>query len=255
MAEINFRLDNKVVMVTGGGRGIGKGIATACAQAGADLALISRTGHELEETARQVREAGRQALVLPLDIRDLPGQDRAVERTLDCFGRLDVLVNNAAVQVYREFMEVPEEEFDTIVDTNLKALFFLSQVVARQMVAAGNGGKIINIVSAMALVGGEKRAVYCATKGGVLQLTKVMAIELAEHNIQVNAIAPTFIRTQLSEEAFRDEEFHSEVIRRIPVHHVGEVEDVAAAVTYLASAAADFVTGHCLSVDGGYVAW
>ena len=255
MAEINFRLDGKVVMVTGAGRGIGKGIATACAGAGADIVLISRTAEEIEATAAEVEAQRQQALPLVLDICDLAAQDQTVAQAVDHFGRIDVLVNNAATNVYRDFVDVPEEEFDTIVGTNLKALFFISQKVARQMIAAGAGGKIINIVSAMALVGGEKRAVYCASKGGVLQLTKTMAIELADHNIQVNAIAPTFIRTALNEEAFADEEFYGEIIRRIPAHHVRKVEDVAAALVYLASPAADFVTGHCLSVDGGYVAW
>ena len=255
MPEINFRLDGKVLMVTGAGRGIGKATAIACAQAGADLVLISRTREQLDDTAAQVQQAGREALIQVFDLCDLSAHADAVAEAVRHFGRIDVLVNNAATNVYRDFIDVPEEEFDTIISTNLKALFFISQAVARKMIELGNGGKIINIVSAMALDGGEKRAVYCATKGGVLQLSKTMAIELAEHNIQVNAIAPTFIRTELNAEAFADEDFYSEIIRRIPAHHVGEVEDVAGAVVYLASPAADFVTGHCLSVDGGYVAW
>jgi len=255
MPEISFRLDGKVVMITGAGRGIGKRIATASAQAGADVVILDILADESEATAIEVRDYGRQALVIAADITDQAARNQAVEQTLAHFGQIDVLVNNAAINVYRKFVDVPEEEYDKIMAVDLKAAFFLSQKVAQTMIEAGKGGKIINITSAMALVGGELRAVYCACKGGLLQLTKVMAIELAEHNIQVNAIAPTFIRTQLNVEAFSDEEFYSEIIRRIPAHHTGEVEDVAAAVVYLASPAADFVTGHCLSVDGGYVAW
>jgi len=255
VAEISFRLDNKVVMVSGGARGIGQGIALASAQAGAHLALLDILTDELEATAAELQELGYQVLPKNVELCDLAALDEAVAQTVDRFRRIDVLVNCAGTNVYRQFIDVPEEEYDKIMAVNLKAAFFLSQKVARSMIEAGGGGKIINICSAMALVGGEMRAVYCTSKGGLLQLTKVMAIELADHDIQVNAIAPTFIRTQLNIEAFQDEEFYSEIIRRIPAHHTGEVEDVAGAVVYLASPAADFVTGHCLSVDGGYVAW
>ena len=245
----------KVSAVTGSTKGIGRAIALALDNAGAGVGVTSRTLPDAEAVGREVENLGRQSLTCELVVRSLPSIEAMVHTALERFGRIDILVNNAGINIPQPALEVTEETWDAVLNTNLKGLFFCSQAVGRTMIERGQGGKIINIASQMGLVGGRLRSAYCARKGGVVQVTKVLAIEWAPHRINVNAVAPTFIRTPLTEPMFEDKAFYQDVVRRIPWGEVGEPEDVAGAVIYLASPASDLVTGHTLLVDGGWVAW
>ena len=169
-------------------------------------------------------------------------------------GRVDVLVNNAGTNRPKPALEVTEDDWDTVYDLNLKGLFFLTQALVKPMIERENG-KIINITSTMALVGGPLRTIYSGSKGGVLSLTKGLAVEWAPHNVTVNTVAPAFTRTPLANELLKRKEFYDDVVRRIPMGRVGEVEEIVGAVLYLASEAANWVTGQTIAVDGGWVAW
>jgi 2-deoxy-D-gluconate 3-dehydrogenase len=249
-----FDLTGKVMLVTGAGRGIGKAIALCAAEQGADLALGSRTVAELEVVAEEIRGLGRRATVGPLDVASLPSIQEFVSATLTAFGRLDVLVNNAGYNKLCPALEVTEELWDEILDTNLKGLFFMSQAVARHFVERGQGGKIINITSQVGLVGGPLRSPYCGSKGGVVNMTRALACEWAKYGITVNAVAPTFTRTPLAEKALQDPDFKADVLSRILLGRLAEPEEIAGAVLFLASDAANMVTGHTLAVDGGWTA-
>jgi 2-deoxy-D-gluconate 3-dehydrogenase len=250
----NFRLDGQVALVTGASTGLGRGCALALADAGAHVAVTSRDVARAEAVAAEVQAMGRRALPLVLEVTRLDSIDAAVAAVLEEFGAVDVLINNAGINIPEPALEVSEEHWDRVLDTNLKGLFFCAQRVGRAMVARGRG-KIVNIASQMGLVGGRLRAAYCSSKGGVVQLTKVLAIEWSARGVNVNAVAPTFLRTPFSEPMFADEAFLQEVISKIPLGRVGEVEDVLGAILFLASPAADLVTGHTLLVDGGWTAW
>ena len=250
----SFDLTDKVALVTGAGRGIGRGSAIALAERGADVVLVSRTEKELQEVAGQIEARGRRAMVAPTDVTATTEIGSVVDRAAKEMGRLDVLVASAGINRPQPAEEVTEENWDAIMDVNVKGLFFCCQAVGRQMIAAGNGGKIINISSQSGIVGLWKRAAYCASKAGVNLLTKVLAIEWAKHNICVNAICPTFIETPLSAGFLSDPEFHRYAIGGIPLGRFGQIEDVTGAVVFLASEAANLITGTILPVDGGWTA-
>lgn len=248
-------LDNKVALVTGAGSGIGKAIALAVAQAGADCIVTELPNliHSLKPVSEGIVQAGRRALGLPLRLPDLENIDDLVTQAVREFGRIDILVNNAGVNIPREALEVTEEDWDRVLDVNLKGLFFLSQRVAREMIRTG-GGKLVNIASQNGVVGYYKRAAYCSSKAGVVNLTRVLALEWAKYQILVNAVAPTFILTPLTQSTFDDPVLREDLLKRIPLGRVGKPEDVAGAVVFLASPAADLITGHTLMVDGGWTA-
>lgn len=250
----DFSLSGEKAIVTGSSKGIGRGIALALAHAGADVAVTSRDAARAEPVAQEIRQMGRAALSLALDVTDVASIDQMVTQVQGRFGRIDILVNNAGINIPEAAVEVTASHWDAVLDTNLKGLFFCAQRVGRVMLAQGYG-KIINVASQMGLVGGRLRAAYCASKGGVIQLTKVLAIEWSRHGVNVNAVAPTFIRTPLTEPMLEDEAFRQEVLSNIPLGRIGEVEDVVGSVVFLASSAADLITGETLLVDGGWVAW
>ena len=251
----SMRLDGKIALVTGAGSGIGEAVAQAVAEAGADCAvteLPDRMG-ELDFVCAKIDGLGRKALPLPLRLPDLESIDALVSRVVDEMGWIDILVNNAGVNIPRAALELSEEEWDGVLDVNLKGLFFLSQRVAREMVETG-GGKIVNMASQNGVVGYYKRAAYCSSKAGVVNLTRVLAIEWAEHGINVNAVGPTFILTPLTQSTFDDPALRQDLLQRIPKGRVGQPQDVVGSVVFLASAAADMITGHTLLVDGGWTA-
>lgn len=246
-------LAGKVALVTGGGRGLGRGIALALAQAGADLALAARTEGELREVAQVAEGYGRRALVVPTDVRVGTQVERMVERTLAEYGRIDILCNVAGINRRAPILEMSEEDWDDVVNTNLKAVWVVSKKVAPHMIARRQG-KIINIASLTSVIGVENIAPYCASKGGVAQLTKVMAIEWAKHNINVNAIGPGYFRTRLTEALFADPKRAAWVESRIPTGVTGVPEDLAGTAVFLASEASSYIRGQIIFVDDGWLA-
>jgi gluconate 5-dehydrogenase len=251
--KISFDLKNKVVMITGAGRGIGKAIALACAHAGADLALGSRHVEECEQVAAECRKLSRRVRAATLDVVQLPSIRSFVDGALAEFGRIDVLVNNAGLTIVKPAEELSEAEFDTVCAINFKAPYFASAMVAKSMIERGVKGSIINISSQVGHVGGPLRSAYAGAKGGLNSLTRSMAAEWARHGIRVTGVSPTFTRTEMMERAAQNPEFRKN-FDKIPLGRPGEPEEVAAAVIYLASEAGAFVTGHTLLVDGGFTA-
>jgi len=248
-----FDLKDRVIMVTGAAGGIGSEIVLACAEAGADVVLTDRDTPRLAEVASQVAP-GRRAICLPFNLLDVQAIREGAAEAFRRMGRVDGLVNCAGANVYRLALEVPEEEWDLIMGVNLKGLFFLSQAVARGMVERKQKGRIVNIASTSGLRGGDYRSVYCASKGGVVQVTRAMAIELAPLGINVNAVAPTFTATPINKEMLEDPERKAQILSSIPAGRLGRPIDTAAAVVFLLSDASDFINGAILAVDGGRLA-
>ena len=256
MAFPSLRVDGKVALVTGTGTGIGQASALALAEAGATLVVTELPDRlaAAEATAEQVRqEHGAEVLAVPLDLMRLDTIQGCVEAATARFGRIDVLVNNAGINIPKLALDVTEADWDRVVDVNLKGTFFMSQAVGRGMIERGEG-KIINISSQMGVVGYWKRAAYCSSKAGVVNLTRVLAFEWAQHGIRVNCIGPTFLETPLTAPMFEDQAFREDVLGRIPLGRIGKPEDIVGAVVFLASPASDMVTGHTLLVDGGWTA-
>jgi NAD(P)-dependent dehydrogenase (short-subunit alcohol dehydrogenase family) len=247
----SFDLTDKIALVTGGDRGIGQGIAVGLAQAGASVAVTTRHLSRAEETVRMVEALGRPAVAVELDVTDVSMIQPAVDQVLKRFGRIDILVNNAGYNFPQKPFDVTEEVWDAIYDTNVKGLFFVSQAVGQVMAAQG-GGKIVNVASQAGLVAMPKRVTYCSSKAAVIHITRVLALEWAPYKILVNGVAPTFVKTALTAPMLDDPEFARYVNEMILLDRLGTPEDVAAAVIYLASAAADMVTGHTITIDGGW---
>ena len=246
-----FRLDGKIALVSGAGRGIGRACALALADAGAELVIVSRTRSELDEVAAAIQSKGGKADPLVLDVT----RSDTLRDAIAGLGRLDILVNNAGINWPQPFLEVDEPTLDLLLGLNVRAAFLVAQAAARLMVAQGTG-VIINMSSQMGHVGSERdRTVYVMTKHALEGLTKAMAVELAPRGVRVVSIAPTFIETPLSRPFLDDPETRRWILNRIPLGRVGTVEDVASAVVFLASPAAALVTGSSLLVDGGWTAW
>jgi 2-deoxy-D-gluconate 3-dehydrogenase len=250
-AQRLFDLSGRVAIVTGGGKGIGKQLALGLAAAGADVVVASRTRPEVEAAAEEIRALGRRAAAHPLDVTDPAGSAAMVQAVLAEFGQVDVLVNCAGYVAVRPALDLTEAEWDVMADTNLKGTFFCCQAAGRAMVERGQG-KIINIASALGLVGLAGRAAYGASKGGVIQLTRALAVEWAPHNVTVNAIAPTTTMTGETRHLYADPTAYAEKARDIPLQRLGTPDDLVGAAVFLAGPASDFMTGHILAVDGGY---
>ena len=246
----SLRLDGRRALVTGAGRGIGLAAAAALAQAGAHVVLAARTASEITAAAAEIRAEGGSAEPLVLDVTDTA----AVREKIKAQPAFDILVNNAGTNRPRTFLDVTEDDYDAIATLNQRAAFFVAQAAARGMAEARIKGSIIHMSSQMGHVGGQRRTVYCMTKHGIEGLTKAMAIDLAPLGIRVNSIGPTFIDTPLTRPFWNDKSFHDEVIGRIKLGRLGQVEDLMGAVVYLASDAAALVTGTALVVDGGWTA-
>jgi len=250
-------LKGKIAVVTGAGSGLG--LATAHALAAESIAvavteLPSRIDRA-EATAESITAQGGNAFSVALDVISLESIEAAVNHIVDREGHLDILVNNAGLNIAKPAFDVTEDDWDRVVDVNLKGLFFMAQAAGRAMRdQSPPGGVIVNISSIMGLVGYYNRAAYCSSKAGVVNLTRVLAIEWAEHNIRVNAVCPTFVETELNHHLFADASFRDEILSRTPLRRLGTPEDVAAAVVFLASPAASLITGHALATDGGWTA-
>jgi len=246
-----FDLSGRVALVTGANTGIGQGIAVGLANAGADVALVGRSA--ADETAELVRAAGRRAAIIGADLSSIAPVQEVVERTLAELGGLDILVNNAGIIRRADAVEFTEEDWDAVVDTNLKSLFFLCQSAGRHMIGQGRG-KIINIASMLSFQGGIRVPSYTASKSGVAGLTRLLANEWVAKGVNVNAIAPGYIATNNTAALQADENRNRQIMERIPAGRWGEPSDLAGAAVFLASSASDYVNGHILAVDGGWLA-
>ncbi len=247
-----FDLSGKVAIVTGANTGIGQGIALALAAAGADVALVGRSA--ATETADKIRALGRKAEIVSADLSTIEPVGRVIDETVEKLGRVDILVNNAGIIRRNDAVDFTEEDWDAVIDTNLKSVFFLSQAAARRMIAQGQGGKIINIASMLSFQGGFRVPSYTAAKSGVAGLTKAMATEWAVHGICTNAIAPGYIATNNTAALQADETRNRQIMERIPADRWGSPDDMGGAAVFLASRASDYVQGHVLAVDGGWLA-
>lgn len=248
-----MRLDGKVALVTGASRGLGRGMALGLAEAGADLVVVARSLERLEGAVSEARALGRRCLPVEADVSREEEVKRMVEEALGEFGRIDILVNNAGIN-YREASEhYPLDEWERVLSVNLTGTFLCCREVGRVMIEQRRG-KIINVASLTSVIGVRTIPAYSASKGGVAQLTKVLAVEWAKYNIQVNAIGPGYFRTDLTEPLFQDPERRRWVESRIPMGRWGTPEDLKGAVVFLASEASDYITGQVLFVDGGWLA-
>jgi NAD(P)-dependent dehydrogenase (short-subunit alcohol dehydrogenase family) len=246
----SFALNGRRALVTGGGRGLGLAAACALAQAGADVHLVARSGEEVEAVAAALREQGHAASGFSLDVLDT----QAVADFIAGHGPYRILVNNAGTNRPAVITEVTEEDYDVVTDLNVRAAFFVMKEVVKGMVAAGEGGSIINMSSQMGHVGGPRRTVYCATKHAMEGFTKALAWEVGSHGIRVNTLCPTFIRTAMTAAMLDDKEFSDFVVSKIALGRVGDPEDLMGAIVFLASDASRLVTGSSLMVDGGWTA-
>ena len=248
------RVDGRIALVTGAGRGIGLSAAIGLAQAGAEIYLVSRTLSELEEAAAKIRADGGTAQPLVCDVTN----GKQVREAFSKLPRLDILVNNAGGNMPEPFVDITEERLDKILNLNVRAAFLVAQAAARKMLEVADrkerGGAMVNISSQMGHVGAAGRTVYCMTKHALEGLTKALGVELAPHNIRVNSIAPTFIETPMTAPFFEEPRFREWVLSRIPLGRLGQLNEVTAAVVFLASPAASLITGTSLLVDGGWTA-
>lgn len=254
MSLPEFSLDGKIAFVTGGGRGLGRAGALGLARAGAHVALVSRTRSQLEETAAMVERLGRKALVATADIRNGQQIEAAVRATVEAFGRIDILFNNAGTNVRKPVVEMTDEDWHTIMETNVKGIFMVARAVARQMITR-KSGRIINMSSMSAVSPERDKVVYASSKAAVSQFTKGLALELAPHGIAVNAIAPGYMMTPLVKGYLEaDAERHERILQRIALGRIGQPEDIVGALVFLASDAARYITGTTIAIDGGWTA-
>jgi 2-deoxy-D-gluconate 3-dehydrogenase len=247
----SFDLSGRVAVVTGANTGIGQAIAIALAQAGADVALVGRT--PAEDTAAAIRDLGRRTLIVSADLSSIEPVQRIVDETVAGLGGLDILVNNAGIIRRADAVDFTEADWDAVVDTNLKSVFFLCQAAGRHMIAKGKG-RIINIASMLTFQGGIRVPSYTASKSGIGGLTKLLANEWAKHGLSVNAIAPGYIATNNTAALQADEARNAAILDRIPAGRWGDAADLGGAAVFLASDAAAYVQGHILAVDGGWLA-
>ncbi len=248
-------LAGKAAIVTGGRRGIGRAIALALAEAGADVALGDRVIDDgaLEAVAEEVKKLGSRALAVQTDITKKTDVDNLVQKTLAEFGTIDILVNNAAMNIVAPLLELNEEGWDRIIDTDLKGYYLCSQAAGRVMVKQKRGN-IINIASTAAVDTAPEMGAYCIAKAGVVMLTRMLALELAQYNIRVNAVAPSIVKTKFSQPFWADPKMLKQIESEIPLGRLAEPEDITGAVLFLASEASAYITGHTIVVDGGSIA-
>ena len=253
MSKPNFSLEGKVAIVTGGSRGMGKAIALTFAEAGADVVICSRgRDSSLDDVAEEIRGLGRRSLAVPTDISRKADIDNMVQRVVDEFGGIDILVNNAAIIILTPLVEHSEEDWDRIIDTNLKGYYLCSQAVGRRMVDQKKGN-IINMAGVAAITAAQGIGSYCIAKAGVAMLSRVLALELASYNIRVNAIAPGWVKTKFTE-PWSDPKTVKQIEAEIPLGRWAMPDEIAGVALFLASDASSYITGHILVADGGEMA-
>jgi len=246
----SFRLDGKRALVAGAGRGIGLAAASVLAEAGAHVTLAARSREAIEDAAAAIRARGDKAEALVLDVTDLAAMQAAIA-TAEPF---NILVNNAGTNRPKPLMDVTIEDYDAIMGLNVRAAYFVAQAVARWLIEAKQSGSIVNISSQMGHVGAARRTVYCASKHAMEGFTKAMAIELAPHNIRVNSLGPTFLETPMTKPYFENKAFRDEVLSKIKLGRLGQLDELTGAIVFLASDASSLMTGSALVLDGGWTA-
>lgn len=249
----SLSVQDKVVVVTGATKGLGYGMAHGLADAGANLVIVSRSQDDCEEVALEIEKKGCRVLPKSADMRELDSIDALVDEAVRQFGRIDVLVNNAGTAVTKPPEKMTEEDWDFVLDLNLKGAFFTAQRVGNQMIKQEHG-KIINVASVFGFAGDGNVVSYCASKGGLILMTKSLAIAWARHNIQVNAIAPGYVETEMNSDVLNQEKVFKHLMNNTPMKRLGQVEDVVGAVVFMSSPASDFMTGETVVIDGGWLA-
>lgn len=247
-----FDVSGKVVLVTGAGNGLGKGYANVYAESGCKVACADINKEACENTVAEILAAGGQAKSFHVDVTDIESINALAIDVLKEFGNIDILVNNAGLEIAQPFLDVTPSNFDKINSVNIRGVYFVSQAMAKHMKSNG-GGKIINIGSLGSFIGLAKSSAYCATKGAIIQLSKTMAIELADSNIQVNCIAPGYFITPMTQAFYDDNDHRAWIEDRIPLGRWGTIADLAGPLLFLSSNASDYVTGHTVIVDGGWL--
>jgi NAD(P)-dependent dehydrogenase (short-subunit alcohol dehydrogenase family) len=250
MLTPSFRLDGQVALITGAGRGIGRALALGFAEAGADVALLARTAADVESAAEEIRGMGRQAYPLIADVRSREELQLAIKMLIAEAGHIDILVNNAGMNIRSKAFDVTDEEWETIMQTNLKSAFLCSQLVGNHM-REREKGRIINIASVAGQVALRTGVVYGATKAAMIQMTKILSLEWGKHGILVNAIGPWYFKTPLTEKLLSDPDYLGQIVARTPLGRVGELQELVGPAVFLASPAASYITGQTLFVDGG----
>jgi len=248
-----FSLEGRVAIITGGGTGIGRGIALEFAKAGADVVVASRRLSNLEKVAEEVRALGKRSLAVQTDISRKTDVDNMAQKVMEEFGAIDILVNNAGTIVWAPLLEHSEEDWDAVLDTNLRGYYLCSQAVGKRMVEQKKGN-IINVASIRGITAAPGRASYCVSKAAVLMLTRVLALELVSYNIRVNTIAPGAVRTEMTKVQWSDPETYKEFTAKIPMGRWAELSEIGSVAVFLASDASSYMTGHTIVVDGGLLA-
>lgn len=248
-----FSLRDKVALVTGAGKGLGRSMAIALAESGAHVAVVSRTLTDVESTAKEIQESGVKSIPIAADVTRKEDVIRMVEKVLHELNTIDILVNNVGTFMGGPFLDFSDEDWHKMLEINLTSTYVCSKIVGRHMVEKQRG-KIINVSSALGIFGAAGSSAYCVSKGGVIQLTKALAVEWAKYNININSIAPYSMETEKTQAMLKDEKVKNAIISKIPLKRIGQPEDLSGVVVFLASKASDYITGQVLCVDGGFSA-
>jgi 2-deoxy-D-gluconate 3-dehydrogenase len=248
-----FNLENKVAVITGGNRGLGRAIALSLANAGADIVIVGRNEEKNNEVVREIQKCGRKAVSFPTDLRDIPAINEMATEVVSLFGKMDIFINNAGVSHTEFALDLKEEDWDKVMDLNVKSLFFCCQAAGRIMKEQGYG-KIINLASVAGAVGDVGIAPYTASKAAVINLTRSLALEWVRYGIQVNAIGPAYIETDMNREELNNPKVRSKIVGKTPMKRLGNPDELSGAAIFLASDASNYMTGQTVYVDGGWLA-